>query len=118
MKKNEAYYRHLTDLYVSNKCSPAEMKELFAWLKDTEANKILLEKIREEFNLRMSQGSSNDDRTPDEPVADRSIPLDKKHWFGYAAAACILLFLVGGYNYYRYSQKAIQNRFAKCGSSY
>lgn len=100
MKKNEAYYEQLTNLYVSNKCTPEEMKELFAWLKETEANKTLLKKIQEEFNASLSQSSEEESITTDLPALDRKIlPIVKRHWFKYAAAASLLLFFTFGYIY-------------------
>lgn len=114
MKKNEAYYRHLTDLYVNDKCTPDEMQELFAWLKETEANKILLEKIREEFASAMKETPEIEKPLRRLPVPDRRrIPMYRRTWFRYAAVACTALFLAGGYNYFRNQERAPQTQLAQ-----
>ena len=99
MKKNEAYYKQLTNLYVNNKCSPEEMKELFAWLKETETNKILLQKIKEEFALSMGTPAA-EKNLPATPASERpKISFFNNTWVKYAAAASLLLFITFGYLY-------------------
>ena len=100
MKKNEAYYKELTNLYVSNKCSPEEMKELFTWLNETHANKILLDKIQQEFAEAM-QTSNEHHSTQSLPVIDSNvISLSKRNWMKYAAAACLLIAFTFAYIYF------------------
>lgn len=100
MEKNEAYYEQLTNLYVSNKCTPEEMKELFAWLEETAANKMLLKKMQEEFTAAMEQTSTEDNTIEPLPVLNsKVVSLPKRNWMKYAAAASLLLLLTFGYIY-------------------
>ena len=77
------YYKKLLQLYLDNKCSPAEMKELFAFLKEKESNHLLLEQMRDEFDNVFDEKSEKNIEIPFTVQKDPEpavIPFYKKRW--------------------------------------
>lgn len=111
MKQKQAYYKLLTDLYVQNKCTPAQMQELFIYLKNSEADKLLLQKIQEEFNSAFSQHSEFENPQSIIPLNTKIISFYKSMWFRASIAASLILLFGLGYNYFtKNAQK--QNKFS------
>lgn len=100
MKKDNAYYEQLTNLYVSNKCTPAQMQELFAWLNTTAADKLLLLKMQDEFASAMGEPAQDDKQlTNERKEPTKVVNFPKNNWLKYAVAAALLAFLAFGYLY-------------------
>ncbi len=100
MKKDNAYYEQLTNLYVSNKCTPAQMQELFAWLNTTTADKLLLLKMQDEFASAMGEPLQDDKQlTNERKEPTKVVNFPKNNWLKYAVAAALLAFLAFGYLY-------------------
>jgi transmembrane sensor len=96
MAMDPAHYKKLLQLYLDNKCSPAEMKELFAFFKENESNRLLLEQIQEEFDSAFFEEINKNAETPfvtkseKEPVV---IPFYKKRWISRIAAAAVFIMI-------------------------
>lgn len=100
MKQSQAYYKHLTDLYAANKCTPAEMKELFTYLQNSEADRALLQKIKEEFDASFSQNLIIEPEQSSVNIKAPVIPFYKTAWFRASVAACFILSFTLVYNYF------------------
>jgi ferric-dicitrate binding protein FerR (iron transport regulator) len=107
MAMDPLHYKKLLQLYLDNKCSPAELKELFAFLKEKESNRVLLEQMRDEFDNVFDEASEKNTEIPLTVSKDMElavIPFYKKRWISRVAAAAVLI-IIGAAAYFIISDK-------------
>lgn len=98
------YYRYLAEKYIHNQCTSEEIKELFKYFDTPASNRLLLEKMKEQFQLAMEQqhaipvGAS--ERIEEELMQNISsihmATIRRKRFVLFAAAAAAILILIGG----------------------
>lgn len=91
MQKDEAYFQQLFQLYLENKCSPSQLRELFSYLGKSDADRMIIEQLQNEFSSSFSAGNNPKDRVPAKGAI--IIPLYKKRWLKYAVATAVIIIL-------------------------
>ena len=108
MEKYPAYFKKLFQLYLDNKCSPTEMKELFAFINENDSNRMLLEQISDEFSIAFDNENRNiftaKKQNPSQEKQPKVIPFYKKKWLNIAAAAAVILIISAGSYFFLYNE--------------
>ena len=92
MKKDQSYFKRLFQLYLENTISPTELKELFTYLNDPKADRMMLEKMQEAFLTSFQE--ENESLENEKPVEiAKVVPFYQKKWFKVASAAAIIAFV-------------------------
>lgn len=99
MEKNAEYFRQLLQRYLKNECSPAEAEEILDWLQADSSNKLLLQRMQDEFGRAMSAKQPADaiwsDKVRQQLVGKiNRQPVSRLHrinWLRMTAAASILV---------------------------
>lgn len=99
--KSDHYYQQLIEKYLTNECNSVEAKELFDYLNQDQSNKILLNKLQNEFEKAINQPYviNNDiskriwnklESNSHAPVATLQ---KRRKWLGVAAAVIAMMTL-------------------------
>ncbi len=96
-------YFYLTSKYLSGEIAEAEQQELFAWVNETEVNKVAFEEMQELWNLsgEIEEGFDTDISVAWEKVAKRTIKKEAKiiryPWQQLLRIAAVIAIVVGAY---------------------
>jgi transmembrane sensor len=101
MEKDQLNYKEILTRYLENKCSPEEADEIFDFLQKDASNRMLLEKMKEEFKNATPVAREHNGRLRGQllkmikpaPV----VPLYQKGWARVAIAAAVILLVFTGY---------------------
>lgn len=113
MSPDEDYKRTLLRLYLENRCTPEQLEEVMEWLRDSDADRVLLAQIRNDFfsSLEASPQVMNEEQSIRlrKEILQKISPapvlkLKYRKWL-LAAAASVLVFLVSGIIYYTLPRK-------------
>jgi hypothetical protein len=112
MQKDIHYYRYLAEKYIQDRCTPEELNELFDYFETPASNRLLLEKIREQFQLSMETQRAMPEGASDRieqklmrNISDTRVSAIRRI-MRLAAAVAVLLILSGGI-YFLVHQKTV-----------
>ena len=101
MSEEFLYYKYLAEKYIQNSCTPEETKELFDYFNKPSSNRILLDKIRAQFQLAMEEAPVIPEETSKRMAAQlmqdisgsQAASARRRRLVRWAAVAAVLLFL-------------------------
>ncbi|HEY1165048.1 MAG TPA: FecR domain-containing protein [Chitinophaga sp.] len=113
MCADEDYKRSLLRLYLENSCTPEQLEEVMEWLRNNDADRVLLAQMKEDFvsSLNASPPAMNEEQSIRlrKEILQRISPVPvirirSQRWMMVAAAA-ILAILFSGIFYYTIPRK-------------
>ena len=116
MSPQEDYKRTLLKLYLENRCSPEQLKEVKDLLRDNQADRILLAQMHEDFDAALKQMAPETDmegaaRRWKNVLQQINTTPELVRWYwrwpAIAAAASLLVLLASGMFYYSVNRKTI-----------
>ena len=101
MEKDQSYYKELLSRYLENNCSPEEAEEILDFLQKDESNRILLQKMKEEFKNTPHLEGEHNSRLREQLLQKIKpaplVPMYHGWWTKVAIAAAVILVISTGY---------------------
>ena len=101
MEKDQSCYKELLSRYLENNCSPEEAEEILDFLQKDESNRILLQKMKEEFKNTPHLEGEHNSRLREQLLQKIKpaplVPMYHRWWTKVAIAAAVILVISTGY---------------------